>query len=180
MLKTPKNKILIKNSLLSELIFGEKSPAILAIAIDLLIAASTFVVLFVQANIENSNPNNTILWILSTLLIFISLITIYATIAQIMLMLKNSKRTLWVMGTVSAAIILPIVVLGILTVHQSNILWLFTVAFWFSAEQSMVPNIFTAFLCQVVILGLLNRYLIRQVRLAGESATKALFSQAKV
>ena len=112
---------LSKKSLLSELIFGEKSPAILAIAIDLLIAASTFVVLFVLANIENSNPNNTILWILSTLLIFISLITIYATIAQIMLMLKNSKRTLWAMGTVSAAIILPIVVLGILTVHQSNI-----------------------------------------------------------
>ena len=97
-----------------------------------------------------------------------------------MLMLKNSKRILWAMGTTSAAIILPIVVLGILTVQHPNILWLFTVAFWFSAEQSMVPNIFTAFLCQVVILGLLNRYLIRQVRLAGESATKALFSQAKV
>ena len=169
-----------KKSLLSELIFGEKSPAILAIAIDLFIAASAFVVLFLKANVDNSNPRETNLLFLSTLLICVSLITIYATIAQIMLMLKNSKRILWAMGTTSAAIILPIVVLGILTVQHPNILWLFTVAFWFSAEQSMVPNIFTAFLCQVVILGLLNRYLIRQVRLAGESATKALFSQAKV
>jgi hypothetical protein len=30
-----------------------------------------------------------------------------------------------------------------------------------------------------VILGLLNWYLIKQVKLAGESATKALFSQEK-
>ena len=50
---------LSKKSLLSELIFGEKSPAILAIAIDLFIAASAFVVLFLKANVDNSNPRET-------------------------------------------------------------------------------------------------------------------------
>ncbi len=169
-----------KKSILSELMFGEKSPAILAIAIDLSIAASAFVVLFLKANIDNSNSSKTILWILSTLLVFVSLITIYATIAQIMLMLKNSKRTLWAMGTTSAIIISPIIVFAILNIQPENILWLFTVAFWFTVEQSTVTSIFIAFLCQLVILGLLNRHLIKQVRLAGESATKAMFSQAKV
>jgi hypothetical protein len=169
-----------KNSLLSELIFGEKSPAILAIAIDLLIAASTFVVLFFKAKGENLYTSENILGFVSSLLLFISLITIYATVAQIMLMLKNSKRTLWAMGTVSAAIILPIVVLGILNVEQSNILWLFTIAFWLTAQKSTGYIILSAFVCQVVILGFLNWYLIKQVRSAGESATKAMFSQAKV
>ncbi len=169
-----------KNSLLSELIFGEKSPAILAIAIDLLIVTSSFVVLFFKANIDNLNSSKPILWILSTLFVFISLITIYATTAQIMLMLKNSKRTLWAMGTTSAIIILPIIVFAILSIQPESILWLFTVAFWFTAEQSTVTSIFIAFLCQIVILGLLNRHLIKQVRLAGESATKAMFSQVKV
>ncbi|MGB3640366.1 MAG: hypothetical protein WBA39_22760 [Rivularia sp. (in: cyanobacteria)] len=169
-----------KKSLLAELVFGEKSPAILAIAIDLLIAGSAFVVLFFKANIDNSNPSKTILWILSTLLVFVSIITIYATIAQIMLMLRNSKRTLWAMGTISALIILPIIVFAILNIQTENILWLFTVGFWFAAEQSTVTSIFSVFICQVVILGLLNWYLIKQVRLAGESATKAIFSQAKV
>ncbi|MGB6294989.1 MAG: hypothetical protein WBF90_02245 [Rivularia sp. (in: cyanobacteria)] len=167
-------------SLLSQLIVGEKSPATLAIAIDLLIAASAFVVLFFNAKGKNLYTSENILGFVSSFLLFISLITIYATIAQIMLMLKNSKRTLWAMGTVSAAIILPIVVLGILSVEPSNILWQFTIAFWFTAQESTGYIILSAFLCQVVILGLLNWYLIKQVRSAGESATKALFSQAKV
>jgi hypothetical protein len=59
-------------------------------------------------------------------------------------------------------------------------LWLFTVGFWFAAEESPVSMLLSAFLCQVVILGLFNWFLIKQVKSAGESATKALFSQSKV
>ncbi len=168
-----------KKSLLSELVFGEKSPSVLAIAINLLIVTSSFVVLFLKSSFEPYSSEN-IPQFLSVLLLFISLITIYATTAQIMLMLKNSKRTLWAMGTTSAIIILPIIVFAILSIQPENILWLFTFAFWFTAELSTVTSVFIAFLCQIVILGLLNWHLIKQVRLAGESATKAMFSQAKV
>ncbi|WP_414622280.1 hypothetical protein [Calothrix sp. CCY 0018] len=169
-----------KKSLLSELIFGEKSPAILAMAINLLIVISAFIVLFVKASVAISYTSDNILRFLGSLLLFVSLIMIYATIAQIMLMLKNSKRTLWAAGTTSALIIVPIIILGTLNVQQSNILWLFTVCFWFAAEKSTFPIILSAFLCQAVILGLLNWYLIKQVKSAGESASKAMFSQAKV
>ncbi len=169
-----------KKSLLSELVSGEKSPAILAIAIDLSIAVSAFFVLYLKANIDSLDSSFNVTKFLSTLLLFVSLIMIYATIAQIMLMLKNSKRALWAMGTTSAVIILPVIILGILNVQQSNILWLFTVGFWFAADNSTLPNILIAFLCQIAILGLLNWYLIKQVKSAGESATKALFSQSKV
>ena len=168
------------NNLLSDLIFGEKSPAILAIAIDLSIAVSAFFVLYLKASIDSLDSSFNVTKFLSTLLLFVSSTMIYATIAQIMLMLKNSKRTLWAMGTTSAVIILPVIILGILNVQQSNILWLFTVGFWFAADNSTLPNILIAFLCQIAILGLLNWYLIKQVKSAGESATKALFSQSKV
>ncbi|MDY6896948.1 MAG: hypothetical protein SWZ49_02580, partial [Cyanobacteriota bacterium] len=167
-------------SLISELITGEKSPAVLAVAINLLIAVSAFVVLFFKANIDSSYISNRFSGFISVLLVFVSLMMIYATVAQIMLILKNSKRTLWAAGTTSALIILPIMILGVLNIYQSNISWLFTVFFWFSAEQSKFPAIVTVFVCQMLILGLLNWYLIKQVEFLGESATKALFSQRKV
>ncbi len=97
-----------------------------------------------------------------------------------MLILKNSKRALWAMGTTSAVIILPVIILEILYVQPRNILWRFTIGFWYSVDNSTVATVFIAFLCQIAILGLLNWYLIKQVKSAGESATKALFSQSKV
>lgn len=168
------------NSLFSEFLSGEKSPAILAMAVNLSIAISGFFVLYFKANIDSSDNSFNITKFLSTLLLFISLIMIYSTVAQIMLMLRNSKRTLWVMGTTSAVIILPIIIFGILDVQPQNILSLFTIGFWFFAQKSTLPNILITFVCQVLIAGLLNWYLIKQVKSAGESATKALFSQAKV
>lgn len=169
-----------KKSLLSELIGGEKSPAILAIAINLIIAASAVLILFFETNIDSLYSIENFSKLLGNLLVFVSLTMIYATVAQIMLMLKNSKRVLWAAGTTSALIILPIIILEVLNVQQENIFGLFTIAFWFAAQKSTFPTIFAAFACQVVILGLLNWYLIKQVKLAGESATKAMFSQAKV
>ncbi|MEM1393400.1 MAG: hypothetical protein AAGG00_08930 [Cyanobacteria bacterium P01_H01_bin.150] len=169
-----------KKSLVSELLTGEKSPTVFAIAVNLLIASSAFVLLFFKANIDGSYHGDRVIEFTSVLLVFVSLIMIYATVAQIMLMLKNSKRILWAAGTTSALIILPVMILGILSAQQENIFWLFTVGFWFTAEKSTLPAILAAFLCQVVILGLLNSFLIKQVKSAGESATKALFSQAKV
>lgn len=169
-----------KTSLLSELIYGEKSPAILAIAINLIIAASAVLILFFETNIDSLHSTENFSKLLGTLLVFVSLIMIYATVAQIMLMLKNSKRVLWAAGTTSALIVLPILVLGVLDIQSENTLFLFTAVFWSAAEKSTFSEIFAVFACQVVISGLLNWYLIKQVRSAGESATKAMFSQAKV
>ena len=169
-----------KKSLLSELIFGEKSPAIIAMTINLLITVFGSAVIFSQAITNSVDIRENALNLFGVLFLFVSLMMIYATVTQIMLMLKNSKRVLWAAGTTSALIILPIMILGVLNVQHENIFWLFTVGFWFVAHKCTFPTIMTAFLCQVVILGLLNRYLIKQVKFLGESATKALFSQAKV
>ncbi|MEM6751782.1 MAG: hypothetical protein AAF630_02155, partial [Cyanobacteria bacterium P01_C01_bin.38] len=183
--KVSNRKNSFKKSLLSDLIAGEKSPAILAIAIDLLIAASAFIVIILNVKANIFPDNHYILGCLGVLL-FISSTMIYATIAQIMLMLKNSKRHLWAMGTTSAAIILPPFILNILNVYPSksdfigSTLWLFTTGFWNSVKHSAVSTVFTVFLCQLAIAALLNWYLVKQVKSAGESATKALFAGSKI
>ena len=170
-------------SLLSDLITGEKSPAILAITINLLIATSAFVVILLNAKLNVFRDNHHILGCLGVLL-FISSTMIYATIAQIMLMLKNSKRNLWAMGTTSAAIILPAFILLILNVYPSktdfigSISWLFTSGFWYGVENSAIGTIVFVFLCQLAIVALFNWYLVKQVKSAGASATKALFANS--
>jgi hypothetical protein len=175
---------LSKNSLLSDLVMGEKSPAILAIAINLLIAASAFCIVILNAKVSFVGDNYQILGCLGVLM-FISSTMIYATIAQIMLMLKNSKRHLWAMGTTGAAIILPAFILLILNVYASrednigNVLWLFTSGFWYGVKHSTFSTAISVIICQLAIAALLNWYLIRQVKSAGESATKALFANSK-
>ncbi len=181
--KASSRKNLFNKSLLSDLIAGEKSPAILAIAINLLIAASAFVILILNAGANDLLANYHILGLLGVSL-FISSTIIYATIAQIMLMLKNSKRHLWAMGTTSVAIILPAFILSILNVYASktdfigSTLWLFTTGFWYGVKYSTVSTIFAVFLCQLAIAAILNWYLVKQVKSAGESATKALFANS--
>ena len=99
-------------------------------------------------------------------------------------MIKNSKRHLWAVGTTSAAIILPVFILSILSAHPSrtdffgSILWLFTSGFWYGVENSIVSIVFGVFICQLTIAALLNWYLVKQVKSAGESATKALFAKS--
>ena len=182
--KVSSRKNSFNKSLLSDLISGEKSPAILAIAINLLIAASAFFVITLNVKANVLRDNYHILGCLGVLL-FISSTMIYATIAQIMLMLKNSKRHLWAMGTTSAAIIIPVFILSILNVYASNqdfigtTLWLFTTGFWYGVKHSAASTIFAVFLCQLAIAALLNWYLIKQVKSAGESATKALFANSQ-
>ena len=172
-----------RKSLLSDLTIGEKSPAILAITINLLIAASAFLLIILNLEANVFSYNYQILGCLGVLL-FISSTIIYATIAQIMLMLKNSKRHLWAVGTTSAAIILPVFILSILSAHPSrtdffgSILWLFTSGFWYGVENSIVSIVFGVFICQLTIAALLNWYLVKQVKSAGESATKALFAKS--
>ena len=66
------------------------------------------------------------------------------------------------------------------TSDTDTTLWLFTIFFPFGFANTTAIKIASVFICQLAILGLLNWYLIKQVKSLGESATKAMFSQTKV
>lgn len=177
-----------RKSLLLDLIFGEKSPSFVAIAINLVIVTVPLLVWILLAPVLNVHNTSNIDWQinhvgrLKTVLgiaMFITLMIIYATIAQRMLLMKTTKRSFWAVGTIGAAVFLPPIILGMLSVDSSKYpsVWLFSTFPWASLEYASTPTIFLAWLGELSVLVLLNLHLTKQIKLAGESATKALLSQ---
>jgi hypothetical protein len=177
-----------KNSLLLDLILGEKSPPLVAMVIHLVMVTTPFVIWILLAPILNVHHSRNLNWLINDVgrlnailgvALFITLMMIYATIAQKMLLMKTAKRSFWAIGSIGAAIFLPPLILGMLHIDSSKyaIVWLFSTFPWASLEYASTPTIFMALLGEFSVLVLLNFHLRKQVRLAGESATKALMSQ---
>lgn len=180
-------------SILRDLLWGEKSPAILAIALNLLLTAalllpwiagwSHFSSTWVPGEGWSGVPNaKDQLHACLTLLFGSLFVLICAVLTQLMLFLKTPKRAIWATGALAVLIVVPPIVLGILsmTPTQVPILWLFS-AFAFAAfETASVSTIFAGFLAHLGLLTVLTMRLTRQLKAAGESELKALLAAAKV
>lgn len=165
-------------SLWDDLIWGEKSPAPLAIAINLVITATPLTVWILLAYDRLELGNIGRVKALLSVAFAISLMMIYATITQLILLMKTRKRGFWAIGTIAAAILLPPMLLGFLSISPSEIpiLWLVSTFPWVAIESAGTATIFMSLLVHLTVVTLLNFRLTRQVRLAGESATKALLA----
>jgi hypothetical protein len=172
-------------SLFLDLTLGEKSPPLIAMMINVVIATTPLVMWLVLTPILNVSQNRNVNWLINNLgrlntilgvALFITLMMIYATIAQKMLLMKNNKRSFWAIGTIGAAIFLPPFILGMLAVEPAKfpIIWLFSTFPWASLQYASTATIFMALLTEFSVLVLLNFQLTKQVKLVGESATKAL------
>jgi hypothetical protein len=108
----------------------------------------------------------------------ISLMMIYATLAQLLLLMKTPKRGLWAAGAVGAAIILPPMFLGLsgMTPTNNPEAWLFFTFPWPALEKTAMIAVFTSLIIELSVIILLNIQLTKQIKLAGESATKALLA----
>ncbi|MEG3845046.1 hypothetical protein, partial [Microcoleus sp. herbarium14] len=153
---------------LLDLIWSEKSPAIVAIAINLLSSVIILTPLTLFQTIETKN-----FW---GVMCCLNLSLIYASIAQLFLFTKTRNQEIWAVGTVSSAILLPPVILSMLliTPEKAPILWLSSTfaSFWsFSSITASGNTILFAILSQWTILALLNLKLRSQLKLAGESAS---------
>ncbi|MEH2323024.1 MAG: ABC transporter permease [Nostoc sp.] len=172
-------------SVWQDLIWDEKSPALVAIAINLTIVTIPWLVWISLTSVFDANDRQT--WLsndidrLKVLLgigLSISLMMIYATIVQLILLLKTPKRSFWAIGTLSAVIFLPAMILQFIDIPPSKYptVWLFSTFPWAAIEYSGTTTIFMAILAELSVLAFLNFQLTRRVRLAGESATKALLA----
>ncbi|NET59919.1 MAG: hypothetical protein F6K47_28350 [Symploca sp. SIO2E6] len=159
---------------LQELVWGEKSPAMVAIGINLAIATTPILLWIVLQSVEKIDKTK----VLFGVAFFASWIMIYATLVQLILMMKTPKRSLWAAGTVAAIISLPVIILAVLEVFpdENPTLWLFSTFPWAGLEYGTASTVFMALLGQGIVLALLNLQLTRQLKLAGESATKALLT----
>jgi hypothetical protein len=174
-----------RKSVWRDLIWAEKSPALVAIAINLAIVTIPLVVWISITSVfdtdysqNGADDNFNSLKLLSAVALSISIIMIYATIAQLILVLKTPKRSFWAIGTIGTLTFLPPMILEFLGISswKHPTVWLFSTFPWSALQYSEVTTIFMACLAQLSVLALLNFQLTKQVRLAGESATKALLA----
>ncbi|MBE9126277.1 MULTISPECIES: ABC transporter permease [unclassified Coleofasciculus] len=157
-----------------DLIWGRTSPAPVAVVLNLAIA-SIFLLLWIML----SSPREYTILALVGLLLSFSLIALYATITQLMLLMKTPKRAIWAAVTISGLIILPPIAFGFLSISPSRepAVWLFSAFPWASVEYAAGTSVLVALIGQSLAVALLNLQLTRQLRQAGESSTKALLSR---
>ncbi len=157
-----------------DLIGGEKSPALMTIALNLAIAITPFLVWISLWPGDSIDKTKAFL----AVAFFVTLMMIYATLAQLMLLMKTQKRSLWAAGTITALVVLPPIILGFfgLDAYKNPTLWLFSTFPWLAMENAATTTIFMALLGEWSVLVLLNLRLTRQLRQAGESASKALLA----
>lgn len=168
-------------SVWQDLIVAEKSPALVAIAINLAIVTIPWLVWISFTSVVNANDGQNDIYRLKVILaiaLSISLMMIYATIAQLILLLKTPKRSFWAIGTLGTVSFLPPMILEFIGISswKHPTVWLFSTFPWAAIQYSEATTIFMALLAELSVLALLNFQLTRQVRLAGESATKALLA----
>ncbi|MEG4319303.1 MULTISPECIES: hypothetical protein [unclassified Microcoleus] len=149
-----------------DLMWSEKSPAPVAMAINLLI--STLIL---------------IPWMLFTskafvcMILFVNLILIYAAFTQLFMFTKSRNQAVWAICTIGGSIFLPPIILCMLglTADKAPLMWLSLVfpIFGISVAEN-TSNILLSILGQWTVWVLLNLQLRLQLRIAGESASKAL------
>lgn len=166
-----RSRRLWSRTLVRDLIWGEKSPALLAIALNLAIAAAVIMpwVLLWPSGTDKGQ-------MLVQLGLKLSLLLMYAAIVQLTVFMKNSRRVLWATGIMGAVILLPpiLMVIGGRIELLSN-LQFFAVFPLISLESVSATTVFLGFLGQWAITVGLTLLLVRQLRQAGASTSKALF-----
>lgn len=165
-------------AVLQDLMWGEKSPAPVAIAICATIVALIFIPWVLLWPVEMLPK----LQAIAAIGFYVILASIYAVLAQIILLLKSKKRALWATGVVATAIGLPLLTLALFGVQPQIIpeIYLLSILSLSGLEYATTTLIFMAFLGHLAILAGLSLKLRQQLNLAGESATKALLMGRKV
>ncbi|GAX40845.1 hypothetical protein NIES4075_18110 [Tolypothrix sp. NIES-4075] len=164
------------SKLIKDLIWSEKSPGLVAIALNTIIAITALSLFILLSGIGFDRAIPAFL-----ALIFAGNLTmIYAGLAQLMLLMKTEQPVLWATGTVGAVMILPLVIVAMLFSNPENntLAWLFSIAaplviLYPTGHSESFISVFLAVICQWMIIGLLVFLLMRYLRKAGESAKRS-------
>ena len=162
-----------KKGVMLDLIWGERSPALVAVALNLAIASSILLpwILFWP----NSELKIPALW---GILVSSSLTLLYAAIAQFMLLMKTPKRAVWAATSVGGLIVVPPMIFGFLSITplSNHSVWLFSAFPGASLQYTTGFSVFLAVIGQSLTFSLLSFQFTRQLQKVGESDLKALLS----
>jgi hypothetical protein len=177
--RTARAKGLFDNNLVQDLIWSEKSPGLLAIAINATIAIIAIAGLILLSQYPLQNKINAVF----ALALSGSLAMLYATLAQLLVFTKNQHRVFWAAATVGAVIVIPVIIVAIFHSRSgyNNSLWLFSIVgpiFAISPDGSSLSpiTVLLSILSYWSVLGCLVFQFRRKLVKAGESATKTLLA----
>jgi MFS family permease len=179
-----------QRELIQDLIGNDKSPALLAIGINIGMAIVWWIPIATIAfnsypetpkMIEVLTPSHGIRF-LAGICLAASLILIYAAIAHLSLFLNVKKRNLWTIAIVSATAILPIIGAFVLSPFHNPtgfaaILLLFSPLAPAGILHLAGGSILATFAAQLVMLATLTRQLQRKLQISGQSQTKELLAR---
>jgi hypothetical protein len=174
-----------KHSLFGDFLLGEKSPSVVAIALNLLIMLIPGAIWVILAPSMNVRQNTVLDWMLNDagrfkiiigIAMFFTIMMINATITQRMLILKTSKRYFWAIGTVGAIMFLPPMILGMinLTPQKNALPWLMSIFPWAGLADAGTLYVLMIFAFEVVVLAAVTYFLTKKIQKEGESETKAM------
>ncbi len=155
-------------SLIKDLIWGEKSPSTVAIALNLLLTTGYILPWLLLFPLEQYAQE-----IFFGLVASISVILIYAAIVQLMLFMKTRKRVTLALGMVGILTILPPTLFGI---FGSKWLVLFSLLPMSVSSVVGMTTIVTSIMFQWLAIALISFQMTKQLHKAGESETKALLA----
>lgn len=159
-------------ALVQDLVWGEKSPALVAIALNLLVAAAVIAlwVLLWPSGTEKGQ-------MLLQLGFKLNVLLIYAAVVQLTLFMRSQRRVLWATAIIAIAIVLPPILsfVGGRIEMFANV-WLFALWPLVSLESVSTTTILGGLIGQYLVTGLLTLQLMRQLHRAGASSSKTLFA----
>ena len=162
-----------RNALWKDLIWGEKSPSTVAIAVNLLIATAYILPSLVLFPLESKTTP-----VLLGLLLSVNMLLMYAIVAQLLLLMKTQKRALWASTTIAALIVLPIVCFAFFELAPADApgMWFFSVLPVVATKHATATTVCMSVLGQWLAMTIVGFSMTKQLQRAGESETKALLS----
>jgi hypothetical protein len=156
-----------KKTLISELLWGEKSPALLAVAVNMAIALA---LLFPSSLMTATTYMNGVMQLVALAIVVLML----AALFQIMLLIKAPRPELWAVGSWIGCWLLPPMMMALL--GFSAPVWAVSIAPWLAVNNTPMVLVLGTLMTQLSIFGLLTNRLTRQLDRAGASESKALLS----
>jgi len=175
---TDRHRQFWQRELFQDLINNDRSPALLAIAINIGIA----MLLWTPISIIGSNTPANGVRFLAAVCLAASMILIYAAIAHLGLFLNVRKRNVWIMAILGGVILLPLVGASILSPNRTPtgiaaIMLLFSPFASIGIMQIGGGTILATFAAQLVMFTALTHQLKRKLQIVGQSQTKRLLAQ---
>lgn len=175
---TDRHRQFWQRELFQDLINNDKSPALLAIAINIGMA----MLLWTPISIIGFNTPANGVRFLAAVCLAASLILIYAAIAHLGLFLNVRKRNVWIMAILGGVMLLPLVGAFILSPNHTPtgiaaIMLLFSPFASIGMMQLGGVTILATFAAQLVMFTALTHQLKRKLQIVGQSQTKKLLAQ---